>query len=133
MAGVTLHEERAVLSRAILDRHRVLSTIMEQLEAIDRYNQRIAASGNAELRAVHTYNRDKENEHASMLLEWVRRHDAAFARHMGAQHFNRGPIRETDAILGQDAGSGACGRCLAADHLANWSIACNGTVTECYA
>ena len=50
MAGETLHEERTVLSNEILDRHRALSTIMEELEAIDWYDQRIAASENAELR-----------------------------------------------------------------------------------
>jgi uncharacterized protein len=98
MAGETLHEAQAVLSKEILDRHRALSTIMEELEAIDWYDQRIAASDNAELRAVLTHNRDEEKEHASMLLEWVRRHDPAFARHMRAQLFNRGPIRGTEAI-----------------------------------
>jgi ferritin-like protein len=98
MAGETLHEERAVLSKEILDRHRALSTIMEELEAIDWYDQRIAASDNAELRAVLTHNRDEEKEHASMLLEWVRRHDSAFDRQMSAQLFNKGAIRETKAI-----------------------------------
>jgi uncharacterized protein len=98
MAGETLHEEQAVLTKEILDRHRALSTIMEELEAIDWYDQRIAGSDNAELRAVLTHNRDEEKEHASMLLEWVRRHDPAFARQMGAQLFNPGAIRETKAI-----------------------------------
>jgi len=107
MAGETLHEERAVLSKEILDRHRALSTIMEELEAIDWYDQRIAASDNAELRAVLTHNRDEEKEHASMLLEWVRRHDATFARHMGAQLFNPGAIRETKAIETDAAGGGS--------------------------
>ena len=97
MAGETLHEERGVLSKDILDRHRALSTIMEELEAIDWYDQRIAASENAELRAVLTHNRDEEKEHASMLLEWVRRHDPAFDRHMRAQLFGEGAIRETEA------------------------------------
>ncbi|MGA3399675.1 MAG: encapsulin-associated ferritin-like protein [Acetobacteraceae bacterium] len=101
MAGETLHEDRAVLTKEILDRHRALSTIMEELEAIDWYDQRIAASDNAELRAVLTHNRDEEKEHASMLLEWVRRHDPAFARHMSAQLFNQGAIRETAAIEGE--------------------------------
>jgi hypothetical protein len=103
MAGETLHEAQAVLSKEILDRHRALSTIMEELEAIDWYDQRIAASDNAELRAVLTHNRDEEKEHASMLLEWVRRHDQPFARHMDAQLFNPGAIRETKAIEGEAA------------------------------
>jgi ferritin-like protein len=107
MAGETLHEDRAVLSKEILDRHRALSTIQEELEAIDWYDQRIAASDNAELRAVLTHNRDEEKEHASMLLEWVRRHDTAFARQMAAQLFNPGAIRETKAIEEDNAGGGS--------------------------
>ena len=114
MAGETLHEDRAVLTKEILDRHRALSTIMEELEAIDWYDQRIAASDNAELRAVLTHNRDEEKEHASMLLEWVRRHDPAFDRQMSAQLFNKGPIRETKAIeeaaaAGKPASAGKSG------------------------
>jgi len=98
MAGETLHEERSVLSKEILDRHRALSTIMEELEAIDWYEQRIAASEDEELRAVLAHNRDEEKEHAAMLLEWVRRHDAAFDRHLRAQLFNPGAIQGTDQL-----------------------------------
>ncbi len=76
MAGETLHEERWELGPEILDRHRAISTIMEELEAIDWYDQRIKASTNAELQAVLAHNRNEEKEHASMLLEWLRRHDA---------------------------------------------------------
>lgn len=104
MAGETLHEDRSVLTKEILDRHRALSTIMEELEAIDWYDQRIAASENPELRAVLTHNRDEEKEHASMLLEWVRRHDPQFNRHMTAQLFRQGAIQETEAI--EEAGGG---------------------------
>lgn len=107
MAGETLHEERSVLSKEILDRHRALSTVMEELEAIDWYDQRIAASDNAELRAVLTHNRDEEKEHASMLLEWMRRHDPAFARHLRAQMFRDGPIQETAKIEAAGAGAAA--------------------------
>ena len=78
MAGETLHEDRDVLGQDILDRHRAISTIMEELEAIDWYDQRIKASANAELQAVLAHNRNEEKEHASMLLEWLRRNDAEF-------------------------------------------------------
>jgi len=75
MAGETLHEEREALSPEILDRHRAISTIMEELEAIDWYDQRIKASTDPELQSVLAHNRNEEKEHASMLLEWLRRHD----------------------------------------------------------
>ena len=71
---------------------------MEELEAVDWYDQRIAATGNAELRAILTHNRDEEKEHASMLLEWLRRNDATFARHLRAQLFRDGEVRETKEI-----------------------------------
>ena len=106
MAGETLHEDKAVLGKDILDRHRAISTIMEELEAIDWYDQRIAGSDNAELRAVLTHNRDEEKEHASMLLEWLRRNDPAFSRQMRAQLFREGPIKETSAIEAETSSEG---------------------------
>ena len=96
MAGETLHEDRDVLGQDILDRHRAISTIMEELEAIDWYDQRIKASANPELQAVLAHNRNEEKEHASMLLEWLRRHDAEFDAHMRTYLFSQGPIREAE-------------------------------------
>ena len=94
MAGETLHEERSELGAELLDRHRAISTVMEELEAIDWYDQRIKASSDAELRAILTHNRNEEKEHASMLLEWLRRHDAEFDTHLRYFLFSTGPIRE---------------------------------------
>jgi len=104
MAGETLHEDRNVLSKEALDRHRAISTIMEELEAIDWYEQRIEAASNAELAQILTHNREEEKEHASMLLEWLRRHDPGFDKQLRAQLFQQGPIRETSAIVGEGAG-----------------------------
>lgn len=113
MSSEALHEDRAVLGKDVLDRHRAIATIMEELEAVDWYDQRIAATENAELRAILIHNRDEEKEHASMLLEWLRRNDQALARHLGAQLFRDGPVRETNAIeqakQGSAAGDGSLG------------------------
>ena len=97
MAGEALHEDRELLGPEILDRHRAISTIMEELEAIDWYNQRIKASSNAELQAVLAHNRNEEKEHASMLLEWLRRHDGELDTHLRTYLFSQGPIREVAA------------------------------------
>jgi uncharacterized protein len=94
MAGETLHEEREVLGAEILDRHRAISTIMEELEAIDWYDQRIKASSDPELQAVLAHNRSEEKEHASMLLEWLRRHDPELDGHLRTYLFSQGSIRE---------------------------------------
>ena len=97
MAGETLHEERSDLSPEILDRHRAISTIMEELEAISWYDQRIKASTDTELQAILAHNRNEEKEHASMLLEWLRRHDSEFEGHLRTYLFSQGPIREVAA------------------------------------
>ena len=94
MAGETLHEERGVLGAEILDRHRAISTIMEELEAIDWYDQRIKASSDPELQSVLAHNRNEEKEHASMLLEWLRRNDRELDGHLRTYLFSQGPIRE---------------------------------------
>ncbi len=99
MAGEVLHEDRAQLDAKILDSHRAISTLMEELEAIDWYDQRIKASTNAELQSILQHNRREEKEHASMLLEWLRRHDDEFAGHLRAYLFSEGPIREPAASV----------------------------------
>src|SRR5690606_13832409 len=60
------------------DRHRAIVSIMEELEAIDWYDQRIDATQDEELRAILAHNRDEEKEHAAMVLEWLRRRDPKF-------------------------------------------------------
>ena len=110
MAGETLHEDPDTLGPEILDSHRAISTLMEELEAIDWYNQRIKASGDAELQAVLTHNRNEEKEHASMLLEWLRRHDSELDAHLRTYLFSEGPIREKGAAAqGAAAGDGSLG------------------------
>src|ERR1700748_18210 len=94
MAGEALHEERGVLGAEILDRHRAISTIMEELEAIDWYDQRIKASSDPELQSVLAHNRNEEKEHARMLLEWLRRNDRDLDAHLRTYLFSQGPIRE---------------------------------------
>ena len=88
----TLHE--AGLAPETVDRHRAIVSLMEELEAVDWYDQRVEASTNAELREVLAHNRDEEKEHAAMVLEWLRRNDAGFDRHLKAYLFTTGPIRE---------------------------------------
>ena len=76
-SSATLHEDPTILSDEIKDRHRAVVSIMEELEAVDWYDQRAAACHDPELGAILAHNRDEEKEHATMVLEWLRRHDAA--------------------------------------------------------
>ena len=97
MANEGFHEPLELLDEATLDYHRAMQSLTEELEAIDWYDQRIKASSNAELQAVLQHNRNEEKEHASMLLEWLRRHDDEFSTHLKTYLFSQGPIREVGA------------------------------------
>lgn len=78
MANEVYHEPYEKLPDDVRDMHRALSSLMEELEAIDWYNQRIAVCKDDELRALLIHNRDEEKEHAAMVLEWIRRQDDTF-------------------------------------------------------
>ena len=65
---------------------------MEELEAVDWYQQRIDASHDDELRAILAHNRDEEKEHASMVLEWIRRKDSRFDKELRDYLFTDKPI-----------------------------------------
>jgi len=71
--SASLHEDG--LPAEVVDRHRAIVSMMEELEAVDWYDQRVAATGDAELAAVLAHNRDEEKEHFAMTLEWLRRRD----------------------------------------------------------
>lgn len=82
MASVGYHEAIEELSDETRDMHRAIVSLMEELEAIDWYNQRADACKDEELRAILAHNRDEEKEHASMVLEWIRRRDPAFSNEL---------------------------------------------------
>jgi ferritin-like protein len=79
MSSVGYHEPVAELPAAIRDMHRALVSLMEELEAVDWYNQRAATCQDSELKAILEHNRDEEKEHAAMLLEWIRRKGKRFS------------------------------------------------------
>lgn len=78
MANEGYHEPIDKLSVETKDMHRALTSLKEELEAVDWYNQRIDACSSDELRAILVHNRDEEKEHAAMVIEWIRRNDSAF-------------------------------------------------------
>ena len=75
MAHEGFHEAVESLRPGTLDRHRAIESIMEELEAVDWYDQRVDAAGDPELAAILAHNRDEEKEHAAMILEWIRARD----------------------------------------------------------
>lgn len=79
MSSIGYHEPVEELSAETRDMHRAIVSLMEELEAVDWYNQRAEVCTNSELKAILQHNRDEEKEHASMLLEWIRRQDPKFS------------------------------------------------------
>jgi uncharacterized protein len=82
MSNEGYHEPIEQLSTETRDMHRAIISLMEELEAVDWYNQRVDACSDPELKAVLAHNRDEEKEHASMVLEWIRRHDTRFDKEL---------------------------------------------------
>jgi ferritin-like protein len=78
MSSDGYHEPINELSVETRDMHRAIVSLMEELEAVDWYNQRADACKDPELKAILQHNRDEEKEHASMVLEWIRRRDPKF-------------------------------------------------------
>lgn len=93
----TLHEAPDKLSSMTQDLHRAIVSLQEELEAVDWYQQRADACEDAALRNVLLHNMREEIEHASMVLEWIRRHHPDFNRHLRTYLFTDGPITEIEA------------------------------------
>ena len=111
MSSETLHEREEVLRPETVDRHRAIASLMEELEAVDWYDQRVDATIDPELKAILIHNRDEEKEHASMVLEWLRRHDPVLDQHLKEYLFTTGSItgREVELESEGEAASGDLG------------------------
>lgn len=92
MANEGYHEAIEELSDKTRDMHRAITSLMEELEAVDWYNQRVDACEDGELRAILAHNRDEEKEHAAMVLEWIRRKDPAFDKELKDYLFTQDSI-----------------------------------------
>ncbi|BBB22379.1 conserved hypothetical protein [Abyssogena phaseoliformis symbiont OG214] len=86
------YEAEENLTQETKDMHKAIVSLMEELEAIDWYNQRIDACRDSELSAILAHNRDEEKEHAVMVLEWIRRKDKAFDKELKDCLFTDKPI-----------------------------------------
>jgi uncharacterized protein len=107
MASEGLHEPRELMGEETVDLHRAIISLMEELEAVDWYDQRVAATTDESLAAVLAHNRDEEKEHAAMTLEWLRRRDPALDRNLRTYLFTEAPITEVEDAA--EAGGAATG------------------------
>jgi len=93
MAG-NLYEDPKAMGEKAMDFHRAISSLMEELEAIDYYNQRIAVTTDEELKKILIHNRDEEKEHAAMLIEYLRRVDPKFEHELKDYLFSQKDFSE---------------------------------------
>lgn len=107
MSSESLHEAAEKLSPATIDRHRATVSLMEELEAIDWYDQRIDAATDETLKAVLRHNRDEEKEHAAMVLEWLRRQDPVIDRQLRTYLFKDGDIVAVEEEAEAEEAAGA--------------------------
>lgn len=96
MANEGYHEPFDLLDDDTRDMHRAITSLMEELEAIDWYNQRVTVCKDPELKAILMHNRDEEKEHAAMVLEWIRRRDNTFSGELKDYLFTDKPITDPD-------------------------------------
>lgn len=96
MSNEGYHEPVSELSDATRDMHRAVVSLMEELEAVDWYNQRVDACKDPELKAILEHNRDEEKEHAAMVLEWIRRRDKKLDSELKDYLFKDGKIADHD-------------------------------------
>ena len=95
MASEGYHEPIDELTNETRDMHRAIVSLMEELEAVDWYNQRVDACKDKDLKVILAHNRDEEKEHASMVLEWIRRKDPTFDKELRDYLFTEKQIAQT--------------------------------------
>jgi hypothetical protein len=90
------HEPAGELSADARDVHRALTTLIEELEAVDWYHQRADVTSDDDLKAILLHHRDEEIEHAAMALEWLRRRIPKFDEELRTYLHTTGPITEVE-------------------------------------
>ncbi|MGD8534746.1 MAG: ferritin [Candidatus Aminicenantes bacterium] len=96
MGGGAYHESSDKLTKKTQELHRAIQSLIEELEAIDWYQQRVDATEDDELKEILAHNRDEEKEHAAMVLEWIRRNDEAMAEELKTYLFTDAKITEIE-------------------------------------
>lgn len=90
------HEPTTDMSDKDRDIVRAINSLKEEIEAVDWYFQRVAASSNAELKEIMWHNALEEMEHAMMTLEWLRRNQEGWDEQMRTYLFTSGNILEVE-------------------------------------
>jgi ferritin-like protein len=102
MSSEGLHAPRERLRPETLNLHFAITSLIEELEAVDWYRQRADDCDDPTLKAILLHNANEETEHASMVLEWIRRNDAQFEKELREYLFTEGSITgREEAVMGK--------------------------------
>lgn len=104
MSSEDLHAPREILSLETRLLHNAITSLKEELDAVDWYRQRADDTEEEELKGLLLHNMREEMEHASMLLEWIRRNNGDFAGHIETYLFSTGSILAVEKAV--ESGSG---------------------------
>ena len=96
MSSEVLHVPRERLSKQTLHLHYAITSLMEELEAVDWYRQRADDTDDPELKAILMHNANEEVEHAAMVLEWIRRREPRFDKELKEYLFTTAPITQIE-------------------------------------
>ncbi len=86
------HEPLDELSPKTRQMHQALTSLQEELEAVDWYQQRADACTDSALKEILLHNMREEVEHACMVLEWLRRNSETFDKELRTYLFGKGEI-----------------------------------------
>jgi hypothetical protein len=92
MSSEGLHVPRERLSPRTLSLHYAITSLIEEFEAVDWYRQRADDCDDPALKAIMLHNAREELEHASMVLEWIRRNDPEVNEQLKEYLFTEGSI-----------------------------------------
>ena len=92
MSSDSLHAPRERLTTETISMHQAIVSLMEEMEATDWYRQRADDCEDPALKDILLHNMREEIEHASMILEWIRRNSADFDRELKEYLFKDGDI-----------------------------------------
>ncbi|THD82539.1 MAG: ferritin [Phenylobacterium sp.] len=96
MSSEALHVAREKLSKKTLEMHYAITSLMEEFEAVDWYRQRADDTEDKELKKILLHNAREELEHASMVLEWMRRNDPELDSQLKEYLFTKESITERE-------------------------------------
>ena len=92
MSSEDLHVPREKLKSKTLNLHYAITSLVEEMEAVDWYRQRADDCDDPTLEAILRHNAREELEHAAMVLEWIRRNDTEADAQLKEYLFKTGSI-----------------------------------------